>query len=124
MSSVPEAALEVLFAPYCGGVARETELRDALHLMLSCVFKGYRPVEGASGHPYEFGWSAVRSPLEVSECSLRFPEIPQLVYDFQVETHQLVRWLMDRNRVDADRDDLPEAFWHWLLLGTEFNGEA
>ena len=40
-------ALQVLFAPYCGGLARSEALRDALTLLRGQRLEGCRPVEGS-----------------------------------------------------------------------------
>ena len=114
-----DAALQALFAPYCGGVARETELLAALQLLNQGEMQGFRPVEGGLGHPYVLRWPAVRSPLEPTSCQLRFPERPELHYDFELVTHRLVSWLMDCREEAHGSVDLPDGFWQWLLVGVD-----
>ncbi|MEC8213946.1 MAG: type IV pilus biogenesis protein EbsA [Cyanobacteriota bacterium] len=119
-----DAALRALFAPYCGGVAREVELLAALQLLNQQQLQGFRSVEGGLGHPYTLSWLAVRSPLETTRCNLRFPERPDLLYDFELVTHQLVSWLMDCREEEHGSVDLPDGFWQWLLLGADPAVEA
>ena len=48
-----------LFAPYCGGVNRESDLADALRLFLGGHLHGCRPIQGTDGHPlFSAGWSS------------------------------------------------------------------
>ena len=61
----------------------------------------------------------MRSPLEATTCRLRFPERSDLLYDFELVTHQLVSWLMDCREEEHGSVDLPDAFWQWLLLGAD-----
>ena len=119
MAPLSEAALQALFAPYCGGLSRASDLQSALRLLERRSIQGCRPVEGGSGHPFTISWGTARSPLESVQCSLRFADHAHLLYDFQVETHQLVTWLMDCTRPDGGELDLPDGFWHWLLLGED-----
>ena len=116
---LPDIALQALFAPYCGGLAREGELQVALQVLIQMRFQGRRPVDGGIGHTYAVSWTAVRSPLEATQCRLEFVERPDLEYRFELVTHQLVSWLMDRTGLDDGSMDLPDAFWHWLLVGTD-----
>ena len=48
-------------------------------------------------------------------------------YSFDIPTHRLVLWLMD-GLAAADGDagvvDLPDSFWHWLILGLEPEAQA
>ena len=111
-----DAALQALFAPYCGGVNRESDLADALTLFLGGHLHGCRPIQGTDGHPFVLSWSGPPAPLESLRCQLRFPGHPEGDRDFELSTHQLVAWLMDRTRLTVDKADLPDAFWHWLLL--------
>ena len=124
MPPLSEAALRALFAPYCGGVAREAELLAALQRLNQQEIQGFRSVEGGLGHPYILSWVAVRSPLETTRCNLRFPERSDLLYDFELVTHQLVSWLMDCREEEHGSVDLPDAFWQWLLLGADPGVEA
>jgi len=63
-------ALQVLFAPYCGGLARSEALRDALMLLRGQRLEGCRPVEGSDGHGFVLSWSDERAPLDVIHCQL------------------------------------------------------
>ena len=119
MAPLSEAALQALFAPYCGGLSRAADLEGALKLLQRQSVQGCRPVEGVAGHRYSLSWGAVRSPLEPVQCSLRFDQHPHLIYDFEVDTHRLVTWLMDRTEPADGEIDLPDSFWHWLLLGED-----
>ena len=82
-------------------------------------FQGLRPVEGGSDHHYRLSWSVVRAPLEATPCQLRFPDRKEVVYEFELVTHQLVQWLMDCRVTEAGPQDLPDSFWQWLLLGAD-----
>ncbi|MDP4809388.1 MAG: hypothetical protein NWR31_09485, partial [Cyanobium sp. MAG_160] len=68
-------------------------------------------------------WKAGLAPQEISHCELSFPAAAELLYKFDLPTHQLVRWLMDLLEHQAPhefgdpRRELPETFWRWLLLG-------
>ena len=121
---LPDIALQALFAPYCGGLAREAALQVALQVLIQLRFEGSRPVEGDGGHVYTLSWASVRSPLEVTACRLEFPERPDVQYSFELVTHQLVSWLMDRSELDDGPMDLPDAFWQWLLIGTDSASEG
>ena len=114
-----DPALRALFAPYCGGLTRERELEAALQRLIALAIHGLRPVEGASGHPYILRWESVRAPMEFTRCGLEFPEKPELHYAFELITHQLVTWLMDCSESADQGVDLPDAFWQWLLTGTD-----
>jgi hypothetical protein len=119
VAPLSEAALQALFAPYCGGLSRASDLMGALQLLQRGSLQGRRAVEGSAGHRYSIRWEEARSPLEPVACSLRFDNHADLLYEFQLQTHQLVSWLMDCSK-PADGDlDLPDAFWHWLLLGED-----
>ncbi|MEC8442442.1 MAG: type IV pilus biogenesis protein EbsA [Cyanobacteriota bacterium] len=131
-ASVSDAALLALFAPYCGGLAREGALDGALKLFQQQQFQGTRPVQGAAGHRFVLGWTGQRAPLEMVACELTFPEQPRVHYSFELSAHQLVSWLMERtsdgNEAGGEQamaaQDLPDAFWQWLLVGTEQDGGA
>ena len=131
-ASVSDAALLALFAPYCGGLAREDALHGALQLLQQQKFQGTRPVQGAAGHRFVLGWTGQRAPLETVACELTFPDQPEVHYSFELSAHQLVSWLMERSTDgnEAGREgamaapDLPDAFWQWLLVGTEQDGGA
>ena len=114
-----EPALRALFAPYCGGLARERELEVALERLTALAFQGLRPVAGANGHRYLLRWDSVRAPMELTSCGLEFPEKPELHYRFELVTHQLVTWLMDCKEPAGQGLDLPDAFWQWLLVGSD-----
>ena len=63
-------ALQVLFAPYCGGLARSEALLDALRLLQGQKLEGCRPVAGADGHGFVLSWSDERAQLDVIHCQL------------------------------------------------------
>ena len=111
-----DVAQQVLFAPYCGGVGRETDLAAALQILGQGGLKGRRQVAGSDGYTYELRWNGVAAPLERLECVLRFPGHPEGDIDFSVITHQLVGWLMDRSHQQHPEPDLPNGFWQWLLV--------
>jgi hypothetical protein len=106
------AAQVALFAPYCGGVAQGLRLAAALETLAQAELEGVRRLRPSGERRFRLRWQAGPSPLEPSLCELRFPELPEVEYRFELPTHQLVAWLMQRR--DAE---LPEQFWHWLLLG-------
>ena len=116
---VSDAALLALFAPYCGGLAREQDLRSALQTLLLGRFRGVRPREGTRGHAFQLSWESGCAPLEMSTCQLDLPDTPAKPYRFELVTHQLVLWLMDRSTAEDGHGDLPDAFWVWLLVGTD-----
>ena len=109
-------ALQVLFAPYCGGLARSEALRDALMLLRGQRLEGCRPVEGSDGHGFVLSWSDERAPLDVIQCQLFSPTQQDASRQFGLPTHQLVSWLMDCSAFVGAKPDLPDAFWSWLLL--------
>jgi hypothetical protein len=114
-----DPAHSVLFAPYCGGVAREAWLELALDLLPVRRLDGRRQLRPAGSHPFELSWQPVEAPQELVACALNFPATPGLNYTFTLPAHQLVSWLMDLLEAQALRGeaDLPESFWRWLLLG-------
>ena len=114
-----DAALLALFAPYCGGLTREPDLQEALQILAGCYLDGLRPVHGSRGHLFQLSWSSVHAPLEIARCELTFPDQPQITYRFELLTHQLVDWLMDRSDSDGTGFDLPDSFWRWLLTGAD-----
>ena len=118
-ASVSDAALLALFAPYCGGLAREQDLRSALQTLLAGEFRGIRPREGMDGHPFQLSWEGGHAPLEMATCQLLFTETRAEPYRFELVTHQLVQWLMDGPAGEPGKADLPDAFWVWLLVGTD-----
>ena len=95
--SVSDVALLALFAPYCGGLAREQDLRSALHTLLAGKFQGIRPREGTDGHAFHLSWEGGHAPLENATCQLVLPETTFQPYRFELVTHQLVLWLKDRS---------------------------
>ena len=103
-------ALQVLFAPYCGGLARSEALRDALMLLRGQRLEGCRPVEGSDGHGFVLSWSDERAPLDVIQCQLFFPTQQDASRQFGLPTHQLVSWLMDCSAFVGAKPDLPDAF--------------
>lgn len=113
------APLVPLFAPYCGGMAKQSELLQALGSLAQGSWQGARQLEGGRSHPYRLEWQGESAPLEMLRCQLLFPALPELGYRFSLPAHQLVLWL-----VQSEGDDLPQAFWRWLLLGQPMAGEA
>ena len=113
------APLVPLFAPYCGGMAKQSELLQALGSLAQGSWQGARQLEGGRSHPYRLEWQGESAPLEMLRCQLLFPALPELGYRFSLPAHQLVLWL-----VQSEGDDLPQAFWRWLLLGQSMAGEA
>ena len=118
-ASVSDVALLALFAPYCGGLTREQDLRSALQTLLAGEFRGIRPREGMNGHAFQLSWGGGHAPLEIATCQLVLPETTVQPYRFELVTHQLVLWLMDCSIRKAGNQDLPDAFWTWLLIGTD-----
>ena len=113
------APLVPLFAPYCGGMAKQSDLLQALGSLAQGSWQGARQLEGGRSHPYRLEWQGESAPLEMLRCQLLFPALPELGYRFSLPAHQLVLWL-----VQSEGDDLPQAFWRWLLLGQPMAGEA
>ena len=113
------APLVPLFAPYCGGIAQPSDLLKALGHLAQGSWQGVRQLEGGRSHPYRLEWQGESAPQEMLLCQLLFPAMPELGYRFSMPAHQLVLWL-----VQIDGDDLPQAFWRWLLLGQSLAGEA
>ena len=118
-ASVSDVALLALFAPYCGGLTREQDLRSALQTLLAGEFRGIRPREGMNGHAFQLSWGGGHAPLEIATCQLVLPETTVQPYRFELVTHQLVLWLMECSIGEAGNQDLPDAFWTWLLIGTD-----
>jgi hypothetical protein len=118
-ASVSDVALLALFAPYCGGLTREKDLRSALQTLLAGEFRGIRPREGMDGHAFQLSWEGGHAPLEIATCQLVLPETTVQPYRFELVTHQLVMWLMECSTGEAGNQDLPDAFWTWLLIGTD-----
>ena len=119
-----QPALLALYAPYCGGLSGEEDLSAALTILQSQSFDGLRPVEGAQGHAYLLSWTGGQAPLETISCRLRFHSHPSLNYSFDLVTHQLVSWFMQVEIQDGMDSDLPDAFWQWLLVGTEQDDDS
>lgn len=109
-SSIP--LLVPLFAPYCGGVARQQDLMRALQVLAMGCLQGQRPLNDGGSHAYELQWTGEPAPLETLSCQLRFPDLPAIQYNFALPCHQLVQWLMESPGLG-----LPESFWPWLLQG-------
>jgi hypothetical protein len=101
-----------LFAPYCGGVAYQQLLEPAVAQLLQREWSGVRPLSDGRAHRFLLAWQGEPAPLETLACSLRFPDLPELTYAFDLPAYQLVYWLMQRQG-----DQLPVNFWHWLLTG-------
>jgi hypothetical protein len=87
-------------------------LEEALVSMRAGEWAGRRLLQGGRSHALQLRWSGKTAPLDVLHCDLSFPDLPQVAYAFDLPCHQLVQWLMERQG-----DELPETFWHWLLLG-------
>jgi len=121
-ASVSDVALLALFAPYCGGLTREQDLRSALQTLLAGEFRGIRPREGMDGHAFQLSWKGGHAPLEIATCQLVLPETTVQPYRFELVTHQLVLWLMECSTGEAGNQDLPDEFWTWLLIGTDLEG--
>ena len=119
-----QPALLALYAPYCGGLSGEEDLSAALMILQSQSFDGLRPVEGAPGHAYRLSWTGGEAPLETISCRLKFPAHPSLNYSFDLVTHQLVSWFMQVDLQDGNSGDLPDAFWQWLLVGTDQDDDS
>ena len=109
-------ALQVLFAPYCGGLARTEALRDALKLLQGQRLEGCRPVLGTEGHGFLLSWSDERAPLDVIQCQIFFPTQQDASRQFSLPTHQLVSWLMDCSAFVGTKPDLPDPFWSLVLV--------
>lgn len=118
-STGPMAPLVPLFAPYCGGLGQQLLLQDALVLLGQGGFQGQRLLAGGKVHRYQLHWQGESAPLEDLQCALLFPAHDQLNYRFALPAHQLVLWLMQR-----EANDLPQAFWSWLLMGQAVEGSA
>ena len=103
-----------LFAPYCGGVARQHDLMRALEVLATGVLQGRRALNDGGSHAYELQWTGESAPLETLSCQLRFPDLPAIQYTFTLPCHQLVQWLMEASGLGLG---LPESFWPWLLQG-------
>ena len=121
-ASVSDVALLALFAPYCGGLTREQDLRSALQTLLAGEFRGIRPREGMNGHAFQLSWKGAHAPLETVTCQLALPGTTAEPYRFELVTHQLVLWLMECSVGEEGHGDLPDAFWTWLLVGTDLEG--
>ncbi len=106
------APLVPLFAPSCGGLVRQALLAEALAILLSGEWVGRRQLQGGRSHALQLRWRGETAPQVLLHCHLTFPALPQVAYAFDLPCHQLVQWLMERQG-----DELPESFWHWLLLG-------
>ena len=113
------APLVPLFAPYCGGMAQPSGLLQALDRLAQGSWQGVRQLEGGRVHPYRLEWQGESAPLEPLRCRLLFPAMPELAYRFSLPAHQLVLWL-----IQIQGNDLPQAFWRWLLMGQSPGEEA
>lgn len=121
VGSPAEAAQIALFAPYCGGLQQEEALRRILPQLKLGRFEGRRALDGGGSHAYALTWSSVRAPLTPCTCELTFPDSGGLHYSFVMPAHQLATWLMQLDPAAAPQD-LPDPFWHWLLLEHEGRG--
>ena len=52
-------------------------------------------------------------------CQLLFKETRAKPYRFELVTHQFLQLLMDGSVGESGKGDLPDAFWVWLLVGTD-----
>jgi len=104
-----------LFAPYGGGLDLVV-LDQALALLQQGRFSGERRLQGGDARPFELLWSGGQAPLELASCTLRFPQLPQVHYSFQLPAHRLLAWLASLQG-DASGQDLPDGFWSWFILG-------
>ncbi len=118
MAPADMAPLVPLFAPYCGGMAQQSDLLKALDSLAQGSWQGARQLEGGRSHPYRLEWQGESAPLEILRCQLLFPAVPEMGYRFSLPAHQLVLWL-----VQSAGNDLPQAFWGWLLLGQPMAGQ-
>ncbi|CAK6692997.1 transglycosylase [Synechococcus sp. CCY9201] len=112
-----DAALLPLFAPYCGGLGRQSLIEEALRQLALGQFQGKRPLRGGGTHPFVLRWQAEPAPLEPARCTLTFteqfsPDGQPITYSFNIPTHQLLSLLMER-----EGEVLPANFWRWLLIG-------
>ena len=114
-SSVAAKALVPLFAPYCGGVDLVL-LEAALGVLQQGRFSGERPLRGGEARRFELSWTGAQAPLELADCVLQFPQLPEVHYSFAVPAHRLLAWLAATRSATAVQD-LPDAFWSWLILG-------
>ena len=121
-ASVTDVAFLALFAPYCGGLTREQDLRSALQTLLAGEFQGVRPREGMDGHAFQLSWEGGPAPLEIATCQLVLAGTIVQPSRFELVTHQLVVWFMDCSIGEAGNRDLLDAFWTWLLIGTDLEG--
>lgn len=106
------AALVPLFAPYCGGIG--PALEQALEQLLAQQFSGVRSLQGGGSHAYALQWHGGLAPLEATPCELVFAQQDAVRYSFSLPAHRLLIWLQQ-----ATDGDLPNAFWQWLILGTD-----
>ena len=105
-------SLMPLFAPYCGGISYRTWLEPALQQLLEGSWAGERLLSGGRSHRFTLAWQGEPAPMQTMQCQLRFPALPEVVYDFPLPAYQLVYWLMQRQG-----SQLPDSFWRWLLTG-------
>lgn len=114
-----QPALVALYAPYCGGLSAQDKLKSALMILQSQLFEGHRPVQDSPGHVFRLSWDGGQAPLDRISCCLSFPADPKREYRFELLTHQLVSWLMQVDQPGDPTADLPDGFWHWLLMGSD-----
>lgn len=114
-NGIATTALVPLFAPYCAGVELP-RLERALSLLQSGGFSGARPLQGGEKRVYALTWSGGLAPLEPVSCYLAFPQQPAVHYNFAVAAHHLLAWLVAAQAQEGGQD-LPHAFWRWLILG-------
>ncbi|MFO7630469.1 MAG: transglycosylase [Prochlorococcaceae cyanobacterium] len=123
LATPQDPALLALFAPYCGGLARQKQLQRALAQLQLGQLAGERRLAQGEPHPFVLGWQPLLAPLDPCRCSLQFPRSPAVNYSFDVASYQLVAWLMEALESESPTQPptqpptLPESFWRWLLLG-------
>jgi len=111
------AALVALFAPYCQGAADPVALERGLQLLAQGSLQGQRP--------FVLQWQPGVAPLEPAQAQLSVEGVgleQPVLYSFERPTHRLLHWLMAwqaAGGASGQPADLPEAFWHWLILGLD-----
>jgi len=115
------AALVALYAPYCQG----EQLEAGLQWLARGEIQGQRSLRPEGVRPFVLRWQPGVAPLEPARVQLEVMTEglePPVCYGFELPTHQLLDWLMGWLALGggaADRADLPESFWQWLILGLE-----
>ena len=89
-----------------------TALEKAVITLVQREMSGERRLTAGRQHQFLLRWNGELAPCEVLSCHIRFPGIPSVAYDFEMEAQHLVSWLML-----CEEQALPDSFWRWLLLG-------